>query len=177
MREEDGDIRPRKVRSEQLGSVGQEEDEVIEEGVQETLEGEEVQHGERKTAKLNDPKEPSSEERKTHEMTHLPFRRWCRHCIRGRGKEAAHYKRKGEDGELHELHFDYAFMGEEDEPGKTVTLLVVREKKSRMTLSTAVPTKSTGKFVIDRVIAFMKELGIENLDIIAKSDQNPPASI
>ena len=86
MREEDCDVRPRENRSEQLDSVGQEEDEVIEEGAQEILEGEEVQQGERKTSKMNDPKEPTSEERKVHELTHLPFRSWCRHCIRGRGK-------------------------------------------------------------------------------------------
>jgi hypothetical protein len=139
---EGSDIRPQKSASEQLCGVDKKEDEVIEEG--EVLEGEDVQQGERKTAKLNDTKEPSHEEGKAHEMTHLPFRSWCRHCIRGRGKEAAHFKRTFGEGELHELHFDYAFMGEEDEPGKTVTLLVVRERKSRMTLSTAVPTKSTG---------------------------------
>jgi hypothetical protein len=167
------DLRPKEAESGQQESVDQEGDKVTEEDVQETLEGEEEQHGERKVTKMNDPREPTNEERRMHEMTHLPFRSWCRHCVRGRGKDAAHYKQTRGEGELHELHFDYAFMGEEDEPGKTITMLVVRERKSRMTLSTAVPSKSTGQFIVDRVMAFMKELGIENLDVIAKSDQEP----
>ena len=32
-----------------------------------------------------DPKEPTKVEREEHEKTHLPFRSWCRHCVRGRG--------------------------------------------------------------------------------------------
>ena len=115
MKSESSDIRPHEVESEQLGSVSHKEAEVAEDGVhdavEEILESEDVQHGERKTAKMNDPKEPTSEERKVHEMTHLPFRSWCRHCIRGRGKEADRFKRAFNEGELHELHFDYAFMG------------------------------------------------------------------
>ena len=74
---------------------------------------------------------------------------------------------------MHELHFDYAFMGDENEAGKRVTMLVVRERKTKMTMSTAIPTKSTGKFVVERVIAFMKEVGIENIDVVVKSDQEP----
>ena len=146
----------------------------IDEDVQEELEAdEEVQKGVRKTAKLGEPREPTAEERNEHEMTHLPYRSWCRHCVRGRGKEAAHRKQGRSEGELHELHFDFAFMGEEEEPGQCITMLVVRERQSRMTLATAVPSKSTGQFVVDRVMAFMKEIGIENLDVIAKSDQEP----
>jgi hypothetical protein len=145
----------------------------IDDDVQEELEADEVQKGERKTAKMGEPREPTAEERSEHEMTHLPYRSWCRHCVRGRGKEAAHCRQAQAEGELHELHFDFAFMGEEDEPGKCVTMLVVRERRSRMTLATAVPSKSTGQFVVDRVLAFMKEIGVENLDVIAKSDQEP----
>jgi hypothetical protein len=127
----------------------------IDDDVQEELEADdEVQKGIRKTAKLGEPREPTAEERNEHEMTHLPYRSWCRHCVRGRGKEAAHRRQGPSEGELHELHFDFAFMGEEDEPGKCVTMLVVRERSSRMTLATAVPSKSTGQFVVNRVMAF-----------------------
>ena len=133
---------------------------------------EEAERGARKPARMNDPREPSEEERKEHEMTHLPYRSWCKHCVGGRGKDAPHTKQDTQ-GELHEMHFDYAFMGEEGEAGKTVTMLVVRERKTRMTMSTAMPTKSTGKFVVERVWAFMKEVGIEHLDVIVKSDQEP----
>jgi len=44
----------------------------------------------REVKKLVDPKLPSREEVETHEMTHLPYRNWCRHCVMGRGVEAPH---------------------------------------------------------------------------------------
>ena len=42
-----------------------------------------------------------------------------------------------------------------------------------MLMATAIPSKSTGEFVIARVGAFIRELGIDHLDIVAKSDQEP----
>ena len=162
-----GGVRPGRERSDRrIGEVGGEEEEQVE------AEGEESDKGERKPTRMNEPRQPSEAERVEHEMTHLPYRNWCRHCVKGRGKEAAH-RRKEEAGDLHEVHFDFAFMGDEKEAGNTVTILVARERQTRMTLATVVPAKSTGKFVVERVWAFMKEMGIEHLDIIAKSDQEP----
>ena len=81
-------------------------------------------------------------------------------------------KQERADG-LYEVHFDYAFMGDEHDAGNTVTILVVRERRTRMTLSTVVPAKGTVAFVVERFRAFLKELGIEHLDVIKKSDQDP----
>ena len=47
-----------------------------------------------------------------HNLTHLPFRNWCRHCTRGRGVEMPHRKGAGERT-LPEVHFDFCFMGDE----------------------------------------------------------------
>ena len=33
---------------------------------------------------------PSEAEVEQHELTHLPFRSWCRHCVRAKGKENPH---------------------------------------------------------------------------------------
>ena len=68
--------------------------------------------GVRKPIKMNDPAEPSDEERRQHDLTHLPYRSWCRHCVGGRGKEAPH-RRQECHSELPELHLDYAFMEDE----------------------------------------------------------------
>ena len=73
--------------------------------------------GRRRPQKKQDPREPKDEERKEHELTHLPFRSWCRHCVRGRGKEEACRKVEREP-EVAEIHLDFMFMGEE-EGGKT----------------------------------------------------------
>ena len=74
---------------------------------------------------------------------------------------------------MHELHFDYMFMGPEDKPRETLTILVVKERRTKMLMATAIPSKSTGKFVVARAGAFIRELGIGHLDIVAKSDQEP----
>ena len=43
------------------------------------------------------PRLPTKQEREEHEATHIPFRSWCRHCVRGRVRnltlEAAHARR------------------------------------------------------------------------------------
>ena len=32
---------------------------------------------------------PSRREVEEHNFTHIPFRRWCNHCLRGRGRRSA----------------------------------------------------------------------------------------
>ena len=101
---------------------------------------EEAEAGMRKPIRMNDPKEPSEEERRDHELTHLPYRSWCRHCVGGRGTP---HKRQNNHGDMYELHLDYAYMGDEGAPGKTITMLMARERKTWMTMSTAVLSKTT----------------------------------
>merc|ERR1712155_321583 len=50
-------------------------------------------------------------EREEHELTHLPYRSWCAHCVRGRGRSTAH-KRKGdrEKDETPRVAMDYFYM-------------------------------------------------------------------
>ena len=132
---------------------------------------EDGESGSRRVVKMNDPAMPSEEERRDHEMTHLPYRSWCRHCIRGRGKEMGHRKSK-EEPEGVEIHMDLCFPGGEEGPDK-MTVLVARERRTRMTLATALPSKSSGTFVAKRVVAFMREIGCEQGDVTIKSDQEP----
>ena len=70
------------TREEQGGQEGKDEDE--EEEAQEPV-----------TRKA--PKGPTKEERERHEATHLPFREWCPHCVRGRARNRPHKKAKEAD--------------------------------------------------------------------------------
>ena len=125
----------------------------------------------RRVVKLQDPKRPTEEEVKEHELTHLPFRNWCKHCVAGKGTETPCRRSEG-GGELPEFHVDWAFPGEA-EANKTVTMLVVRMRDVRMTMSTLAPSKATGDFVAKRIVTFMKECGCEGADVIVKADQEP----
>ena len=69
----------------------------------------EEEFGARRPVRKQDPKEPTKAEREEHEKTHLPFRSWCRHCVRGRGKEEA-CRRVGRDPEVLEVHMEFMFM-------------------------------------------------------------------
>ena len=138
----------------------------------EAEENEDEETGTRTTRKLPDPMKPSQAEVLEHRKTHLPYRNWCRHCARGRGTEMPHLKSKDEHS-LPEVHLDFGFLGEEGEPGNTLPVLVVRERWTRMTMSSATPSKSTGGFIAKRVVAFLREIGAEQGDLIVKSDQEP----
>ena len=75
-------------------------------------EQEEMEAGMRKPERKHDPREPTHQERAEHELTHMPFRSWCRHCVRGRAKEEE-CRRNYDEVNKNEVHGDFMFMGEE----------------------------------------------------------------
>ena len=133
---------------------------------------EQLESGNREPKKLQDPKLPSQDEIRAHELTHLPYRSWCVHCVRGKGKSMAHAKREG-DFERREVHMDYCFMGGRDDK-KARCILIVKDRESRMIMSSVAPVKGTrDDFVAKRVRAFIRELGLEHVKLTLKGDQEP----
>ena len=59
-----------------------------------------------------DPRRPSKEEVEFHMMTHVPYRSWCAHCVRGRAKGNPHRKAKHAENQVPTLVADYMFMHE-----------------------------------------------------------------
>ena len=64
---------------------------------------------------------------------------------RKRQGEYCRAQKQEEDG-VPEIHVDYMFMGEENE-GKTLAVLVARERYTKSTSATVVPRKGTGQWV------------------------------
>jgi len=127
----------------------------------------------RKMKRMLDPRMPSKDKVEGHELTHLPFRSWCPHCVRGRGVETSHRMAVRDKGAIPEIHVDFCFLGSEVGEGN-LTVVVAKDRDSRMTLSEVVPMKgSTGKFAATRIAAFIRELGYGATSIIMKSDQEP----
>ena len=81
--------------------------------------------GERKTTRKHDPRQPSEQERIEHEVTRLPFRSWCRHCVKGWERDEVCRTATEEEKQVPEIHLDHMFMGDEKK-GKTLALLVAR---------------------------------------------------
>ena len=59
------------------------------------------------------PDTPSREQVRLHRLTHRPFRSWCPHCIRGKGRSDPHKKssQKGVESEIPKIASDYFFVG------------------------------------------------------------------
>ena len=55
---------------------------------------------------IGDPRLPSRKEVEEHYLTHVPYRNWCPHCVRGRGKDLDHRKAVEEDRRIREFSFD-----------------------------------------------------------------------
>ena len=108
------------------GGEGEEGDRRGEDSTHE--EQEEGELGRRKVLKKLDPKEPTKEEREEHEKTHLPYRNWCRHCVRGQGKEEPCRRSTSDDPNVPEIHMDFMFMGNEG-GARTLAMLVVAAQK------------------------------------------------
>ena len=90
--------------------------------------------------KLRGPAEPTKEEIEEHMISHMPYRSWCPHCVRGRGRNLAHRQRdKDEDPTVPTLSADYAFMGKDD--NKAMPVLAQRDSRSLYSRLDAVTCK------------------------------------
>ena len=87
-----------------------------------------------------------------HMLTHLPYRNWCPHCIRGRGA------RSPGPEDVHEIHLDYCFIKMEGgEHSRAV--IVAKDRYSKAIMGTVVPTEGgSGHFPARRIRAFVNEL-------------------
>ena len=72
---------------------------------------------------------------------------------------------------MSEIHMDFAFLGKEKEAGKTIPVVVAKERTSRMLMAAAVPIKTTGTYITSRIIGFLREIGCLYGDVIVKTDQ------
>jgi hypothetical protein len=126
----------------------------------------------RPTMKLKDPLLPSEEDVRAHCLTHLPYRSWCHHCVRAKGRERDHKVVPKEERGLDEFSVDYCFPG--DEFGHKLVVLVAVERHTGMKMGVTVPRKgSTGHYAARKVADLMEECGNKNADVIIKSDQEP----
>ena len=81
-------------------------------------------------------KTPKKSEIEEHEKTHLPFRSWCKCCVKGRGVASPHSSIWRDDPAAPEVFLDYCF------PRATVTILGIKHGPSGATASLLVPKKA-----------------------------------
>ena len=82
------------------------------------------------------------------ELTHLPLRRWCRQCVRAKGKESPHHE--SSPGGVSMFATDYMFMGEDGTP---ITILAGFDGLTTAYCANVVPCKGTSHGYADGALA------------------------
>lgn len=69
----------------------------------------------------------SREERLAHELTHTPYRSWCKYCVKGRGRNMHHRTREEErrNRMIPRVSMDYFFMASADQQASDNPILVM----------------------------------------------------
>ena len=92
-----------------------------------------------------DPGQPTAHEHQEHMTTHRPYRSWCKFCVMGRGVNSPHKRSDAQDdleGVSH-VSMDYGFLGEREAEEQVSPVLVIRERRLKMTWAMLVPRKGT----------------------------------
>ena len=110
---------------------------------------------------------PSEAEVEQHELTHLAFRSWCRHCVRAKGKERPH--QESSLGGVSMFATDWMFMGEDGTP---ITILAGHYGLTKALFANVVPCKCTSQCYAERALAH-NVLSTGHQKGILQSDQEP----
>ena len=78
---------------------------------------------------------PTQLEREQHEATHLPYRDWCAHCVRGSGESAPHKRKNLESEEeqqnkIPRMVLNYHFMSTRDAENGVNPVLVMKDEST-----------------------------------------------
>ena len=120
---------------------------------------------------IRDPGAPTEHERRAHCVSHLPYRRWCKICVQGRGRDLPHSTR--DRGELGAplLGVDFFFLGE---PGveRTVPAVVMRDYTTKALFAHVVPGKRADfEWTARQVVSDIAKMPYTR--VVIRSDQEP----
>ena len=124
------------------------------------------------------PSQPTQDQVDEHMLTHLPFRSWCPHCVRGKSKGGAHKRQQQEHKEVPTVVLDYTFMHEnqEEREEKGMPILVVKDvndghRGTGMMFAMVVPSKGVQSYAVKALADIIGQLG--HHEVVLKSDGEP----
>ena len=117
------------------------------------------------------PDRPTPEMIAAHEVSHLPYRSWCRACVAGRGRAFQH-KASTQESTVPVVSMDYVYFNERSD-GSGLLTVVLRDRHSKAIFSHLLPCKgTTGSTHPERAILVgLTFLGYKKL--VLKNDQEP----
>ena len=102
---------------------------------------------------LKSPKQPTTLELAMHNLTHLPYRDWCPHCVASRRPNTPHRSKALEERKILLVVADYCYLRDRRDQD-LVTCLVVGVYLYKMTMATIVDMKGRDENAIKRVARF-----------------------
>ena len=136
----------------------------------------------RKAVGMPSPIVVTRREREEHELTHLPYRSWCPHCVRGRGRNCPHHQgvkdKHDKEAMVPRVALDYFFLNEEDKVKETNPMMVMKEEASgeayaRMVEHKGLREGEDGTWIVSDILAELRSWGHrggEGGHLILKSD-------
>ena len=114
------------------------------------------------------PNEPTLEEIAQHYTCHEPYRDWCPHCVRGRGRSDRHFAKSHEHDALACIGIDYGYLGAELE---ATPLLCGKDQKQRWFHAIALPSKGVGDWSCKSFTELLRVAGHSRM--VLRSDSEP----
>ena len=119
---------------------------------------------------LPEPRQPTKAEVARHNLTHLPYRSWCPHCLAARRPNAPHRSSKKKAGRSIPVFVaDYCFVRKPDED--LLTGLVGKLYDSCAIFASICDVKGPDDHIVDRLADFFKSTGLTK--VVYKNDQEP----
>lgn len=119
------------------------------------------------------PYTPTKKEVYEHEVTHLPFRSWCRHCVFGKGVSSPHQKPDKEEKIGVTVSMDYCFMNSEEKDEDTPGVLVIWDDNYECLWALPVDHKGPVDWVVKWIVDKLDAIGYRGSPLTLKSDQEP----
>ena len=113
------------------------------------------------------PPGPTTEVLDTHELTHVVFRSWCRHCVSGRAREDPHRRIATYEGRTPKVMLDWMFFTSDQEPGVQLLMLVVHD----LSTGAVMAMQSTKDSSVDTLAAVAQTLETwRHTDVVLHAD-------
>ena len=104
---------------------------------------------------LRVPIEPTASERRQHELTHLPYRDWCQHCVKAKGRHAASKKQLDRQPVI---QVDYCFHST-DPKLPLRKLLTAVDIVTGLGMTIVIPSKGNDDYAAAELKKFIYECG------------------
>ena len=118
---------------------------------------------------------PTLKEREEHNVTHLPYRSWCRVCVAARAVDDAHRHRRPDEvadeaaGEIPKVYFDYGFFRTRV-ASPQLPFLVMTCKKTGMRRAVTAPDRTgRNQGLINVIEQYLREMGHHG-PVVLRSD-------